>query len=678
MCFPRGRRRLLNISAPSSLLAGLILGLALASALISCSGGAKTAKLQVRKAEALEQQGADPVMILAYLREARKHKSNLNGLAEKIGYYENFLKGQNRFRAVRLPAPINSPAKEGFPVVTPDGNTLIFTSNRPGSLNDSEDFWMCRKRGQVWAEAVNLGPRINSPLNEGSASITPDGREIYFSKITPTGGMTLFHARLEGGTWSTPIPLSARINASESRNSASWNAHPSISVDGRTLFFCSLRNGGYGKRDIWMATRDSSGEWMNVENLGPAINTENDEIGPFIHYDGTTLYFSSDRPGGCGGYDVYRSRNEGGIWQAPKNLGPSINSSADETQYMIRLQGDSAYFSRSGFMTEVSASSNSDIFQVAVPDSMRPRWTAYVSGSIRDAKSEQPLEATVRLLDLKHGSTEYTTRSLSENGRYLIVLPIGKIYDLQVSSSDHVQFEELFDFREAQPLQRIDRDFALYPTKTRFLIKGIMWDAQNNHPLGGVRVMVEDMNGEVVAVVYSDYETGAFVAEIPSDRRYRVSASSGGFWPDWYEVPASVNPNLGVLQWDCRLKPIQLDSSFSTSIYFNTGEGTIRPESFAVLDRLCAEVLVKYPQYGFKIKGHTDSIGDERYNLNLSEKRARSVMDFWIAKGISPIRLVSIGYGESHPIDANDTDEGRKHNRRTELVPVPLMKLTPY
>jgi outer membrane protein OmpA-like peptidoglycan-associated protein len=646
---------------------------------IDCASTSHKAVDYFNTAKQMETNNADPVTILATLELAKNLDPNLDGLDEKISFYNqfvlnsSFIKEQHRSFAIKLEEPLNSLYSEGFPVVSPDGTIMIFTSDRPGSINNSEDFWICRQINGKWTETVNLGPQINTSLNDGAATMTPDFREIFFSRVTDYGGLDIFQAEMQGLDWSVPKYINTI-------NSSGWDSHPSITADGKHLFFSSNRKEGNGNRDIWQANRDKNMNWISVENLGTVINTRFDEVSPFIHYDGKTLYFSSDRPGGCGGYDVYMTRKNAGKWSEPKNLGPFINTSGNDYQYTIDFKGEYAYFARKA---DTPQDQSVNLYKIEVPDSLKPSWTAFVKGVITDAKTGAPVLADVVLSDLQDSQILVNTKTNMQNGEFLLVLQTGKIYNLQVSSSEFLKYEETFDLRQVLPMQNLNKNIQLYPAIKKILIKGIAFDFYTQKPLGGVAISVESKTtGKIIAVVYTNYETGQYIAEVPADDEYRLSASSEGFWPDWFENPGTKTGDATetIVEWSFHLKlfsktveekiPYEVNT-----IYFETGAADLKIESFSVLDRLFQEVLQKYSEYGFKIMGHTDNVGKDEYNNTLSTKRAEVVKNYWINKGIPVYRLQSEGFGESKPIASNETDEGRQLNRRTELLAVPLAEL---
>ncbi len=236
------------------------------------------------------------------------------------------------------------------PVLSPDGSLMLFCSTRPGGLG-GEDIWASRLGPDGrWGKPYNLHD-LNTPSNEGPLAITGDGLRLFVAYNTSPdpwecklyglrrgkGGLDIFVSQW-AGRWRTPVNL-------EEINSPFWDGHASVTPDGRTLYFASARPGGLGGVDIWVSHFDGE-RWSEPENLGPPINTPGDEYCPFIAADGATLYFSSDGHGGYGGQDIFVSRFDGERWSQPENLGPQINTPGDDMFFSIPASGDYIYFSR--------------------------------------------------------------------------------------------------------------------------------------------------------------------------------------------------------------------------------------------------------------------------------------------------------------------------------------------
>lgn len=216
------------------------------------------------------------------------------------------------FEPFNLGPSINSTDHEYLPSLTADGRTLVFTRRIMGQ----EDLFESTRRDTGWTKAVPL-TEINTRDNEGAHCISADGNLLLFTACNRTSGLgscDIFYSQKIDGRWRAPGGIGKPIN------SEFWESQPSLSADGRTLFFASDRPGGYGGSDIWVSYLDASNRWTNPVNLGNTVNTTGSDQSPFLHPDGVTLYFSSDGHPGMGGTDLYFTRWDGKKWSTPVNL----------------------------------------------------------------------------------------------------------------------------------------------------------------------------------------------------------------------------------------------------------------------------------------------------------------------------------------------------------------------
>lgn len=485
--------------------------------------------------------------------------------------------------AVKNPVPfdprpvgngVNSPSDEYLPSLTADGLTMIFT-RRDGF---DENFYQSEFKNDAWQTAEPL-EGVNTGQNEGAQHISPDGSWLVFTACNrrddgSQGSCDLYWSQLKSTGWTKPVPFSATIN------SAQWDAQPCISADGKTLFFSSMRPDGKGGRDLWMTTRQASGKWSKPENLGDTINTDGDEQTPFLHPDGQTLYFTSNGLPGMGENDLYFARRQpDGAWGTPQNLGYPINTKANEGTLTVSLDGRTAYFAAN----RPGGQGGIDIYQFELPEHARPQPVTYARAHVKDAATGKPLVAKVDFTDLKTGQS-YVSASTKADGTFLVCLPAGKDYALNVSKEKYLFYSENFNLVETATFEK------------PFLL-----------------------NIELQTITPDE-------------------ATSGG------------------------AKPIAL-----RNVFFETGSASLRPESSAELDRL-AGLLTDVPTLKIQINGHTDNVGDDASNQSLSEARAKAVYDYLISKNIPGERLKFKGFGESQPLETNDTPEGRSRNRRTEFV----------
>jgi outer membrane protein OmpA-like peptidoglycan-associated protein len=495
-------------------------------------------------------------------------------------------------QAVKNPVPfdpqsvgdgVNTEQDEYFPCLTADGETLVFTRNvlPPNPLGQrNEDFYASRKTDGVWQTAQPI-KGVNTDLNEGAQAISPDGSWLVFTACNrddegAQGNCDIYWSQLKSSGWTTPKPFSSSINSS------AWDAQPTIGADNKTIIFASSRPGTFGKLDLWETIRQPDGKWSKPQNLGPGINTEGDEHMPYLHPDGQTLYFSSEALPGMGGNDLFVARRQpDGSWGNPQNLGYPINTKGEEGMLVVSLDGATAYFASN----RKGGKGGIDIYQFGLPPDARPQAVTYARAKVRDAVTGKPLIAKVEFTDLKTGLS-YVSASTKSDGTFLVCLPAGKDYALNVNKEKYLFYSENFNLTE---IATFDKPFLF-------------------------NIDLQPVGDESAATAVSN------------------------------------------------AKPVVL-----RNVFFETGSAALRPESFAELDRLAA-LLAEMATLKIQINGHTDNVGDDASNLKLSEARAKAVYDYLAGKNIAAERLKYKGYGESQPVESNDSPEGRSRNRRTEFI----------
>jgi outer membrane protein OmpA-like peptidoglycan-associated protein/tetratricopeptide (TPR) repeat protein len=485
--------------------------------------------------------------------------------------------------AVKNPLPfepknlenINTELPEYLPCFTADGNYMIYTSRYGGQ----EDFFQSQKINGEWIKGINIGEPINTLDNEGAETISADGRFLVYTvcnRREDFGGCDLYFSEMKNGEWSIPQNIGLPVN------STAWESQPSLSADGRTLYFVSSRNGGRGKKDLWVTYKMKNGRWMQPRNLGDVINTSGNESSPHIHADGQTLYFSSDGHVGMGEADMFMTtRQADGSWSKPKNLGYPINTKAAENSLVVSLDGSIGYFASD----REDSKGATDIYSFEMPQSIRPKPVTYLKAQVTDAATGFDLQAEVELVQLSTGLV-YTEAITTESGEFLICLPSGDDYALNVSRKGYLFYSENFALKEAT-------SFAA--------------PFEANVKLQPIDVAIANTN---------ENETKTVILK---------------------------------------------------NVFFESGVADLKSISKSELDKLVI-LLNENPTMKIQINGHTDNVGNPETNQNLSLNRATSVMNYVIKNGIEAIRLTAKGFGESQPIDTNETAEGRKNNRRTEFL----------
>lgn len=481
-----------------------------------------------------------------------------------------------RFNPVNLGDSVNTIFNEYSPSITADGKVLMFTREIESGGNQffpgrkQEDFFVSyRLADGNWSKAVDVGAPLNTPGNEGAQSMGAGGQYMFFTACDRKGGLgrcDIYLSYFNGKAWTEPVNIGPPVNTEY------WESQPSISADGKTLFFVSNRPGGYGGLDIWYSETDPDGKWKEPVNAGDSINTAGDEVTPFIHFDGKTLFFSSNGIPNMGGFDIYMARKKNdGSWSKPVNIGYPINTHADEMGLTIESNGSRAYFS-----STLNRAGGKDLFWFDLPEEVRPEKVSYLKGRVYDNDTRRSLRAKYELNDLGTGET-VSAASTTDDGQFLVCLPSGRNYGLNISTRGYLFYSENFPF---------DGDYSEY----RPLVKDIFL-------------------------------------------------------------------NL--------LKPGE--KLILYNILFDINSSELLPGSRNELDKLL-QILIENPELSVEIAGHTDDTGSDDLNQRLSESRALSVVRYLTGRGVEQSRLTHKGYGKTMPVHDNTTAEGRRLNRRTEVI----------
>lgn len=383
-----------------------------------------------------------------FLKNAPKISPARRAATEKylknLRFTADALKNPVPFEPKNLGPNINTPGAEYLPTITADGETLIYTAFRGGQ----EDFFSSKKKDGIWQKGEPI-EAVNTPNNEGAQSISADGKFLVFTachRRDGVGGCDLFYAELKNGKWTAVRNLGPPVN------SPGWESQPSLSADGRFLYFSTERKGGQGGKDIWVSQRQANGKWGEPQNLGKPVNTPGEEQAPFIHADGQTLYFMSNGLPGMGGFDLYLSRRQpDGTWGEPQNLGFPINTEGNEGALSISLDGKTAFFASDLLNVKKGVSSldnpqgqgTTDIYSFELPERDRPLPVTYVKATVTDAQTGLPLIARAEFVELKTGKI-FANAETEADGVFLVALPAGGNYALNVSKEKYLFYSENF------------------------------------------------------------------------------------------------------------------------------------------------------------------------------------------------------------------------------------------
>ncbi len=476
---------------------------------------------------------------------------------------------QKEISITNLGDSINSDAAEYFPSITVQDSLFLFM--RRNNIT-REDFYASTITKNGFSKAKLLTGNLNDADKKGSMSLTQDLNTLYFAADYGPKGYgryDIYKVSKTAKGWSEPKNLGHNINSDY------WDSAPSIAPDGQALYFCSNRPGGYGGIDIYVAYRNEKGYWNEAVNMGPTINTAADEQTPFIHADNRSLYFSSNGWPGFGGADLFVSRKKlDGTWSTPMNLGYPINTYENEGSIAVASNGMDAYIASD----RADSKGGLDIYKVVLAPATRANKTFYLKGFIADVVSKKPLAGDVVLVNPMDDSSTMQIK-VDSNGYFVLGLPYFDSLGIRVNSPNHI-FASTF----------ISADSLQYISGTTFQF---------------------------------------YLAPIP------IYAKS-------------------------------FSQNFK-NVFFDLNSAKLKKKSRVELDALVT-YLETAPSTFVLIEGHTDSKGDSIQNKNMSEKRAESIANYLITKKIAPNRVSHIGLGAKFPIADNATEEGRAKNRRSSFV----------
>ncbi|MDJ0365238.1 OmpA family protein [Hymenobacter sp. H14-R3] len=371
----------------------------------------------------------------------------------------------------RLAAPLNQFRSQYFPVLTADNKSLIFTTQRtPEKVGqENEDVFISTVAPDgTFGVPQSISPVINSRENEGTATISGDGNTLVFTSCGRAGGVgncDLYISHRRGSQWTAPRNLGLLVN------SKAWDSQPSLSADGRTLYFASQRGGGLGGYDLYMSTLGTDGSWSLARNVGAPINTAGDDLAPFIHASGTTLYYATNGLVGLGSSDIFRAELDAkGQWSTPRNLGYPLNTFANEASLFISSDNKRLYCTRAepGRPGEPAGITPPIVlYGSEVPASVRARETStYTQGRVFDALTKQPLNAMVQLFDLGTNALTQQVYSDAETGQYTAVLNEGRAYAMYASAPGYLLKSLSFDYSVPQKFDPLTLDIYLDPAKS--------------------------------------------------------------------------------------------------------------------------------------------------------------------------------------------------------------------
>lgn len=639
---------------------------------------------------------------------------------------------------------VNTRYHETAPLVTPDNKRLYFTvSNHPENkegTDNTQDIWYSDKLPDGnWGKAQHMASPLNNRKFNQVLCILDEGNTLLVrgGKNKNKEGFSL--TTRSGENWSKPEALD--IKGFEDMNKGRFSGAV-ISQDKSVLVIYMSERTGKAYSDLYLSKLQNNGSYSQPEMIN-SLSTPQDEFGQYLTNNDRTMYFASNRPGGLGDVDVWKTERLDETWQnwsEPENIGAPINTSGFDSYFSIDESGKNAFTTR----TYVSADgSNINIYALVPKPKITVKGTIYddetqkpisidlainrkeenkfsintqedgkysfttieediyqydaeklgysaladeidlrgikkdttitknlyltpiqseifLYGYVLDAETEYPVIVKVKSTQGKWSKSKETSYA---DGSYRMQLKGEGSYKISISDSIYESVEENIDItlKEGEFFKEVRQDFVLKKQILPYVLSGYTFDNKTKEPISATVAL--DDNDTILNTIQSD-ESGFYSITIPKSGKFKVRANKEAYLNLEDEVNIFENQDFLYYNKDLYLDPIEVGVTvIIKNIYFNFDKTDLKPESFPELNRL-TRLMKENPGITIEIGGHTDDKGSDEYNVELSDGRANSVMNYLLEQGIDADRMIAKGYGESEPISTNYTDEGRAENRR--------------
>ena len=608
---------------------------------------------------------------------------------------------------------INSKYDDFAPSETADGSTLYFTSSRPGTNKKEvietggygEDIFVTHRDSLGhFSTPAPLPPPLNSLEDEGAATVTADGQTMFMSLCRRPGGVgdcDIYESQLGGNQWTAPQNLGRPIN------SPAWDAEPSVTADGNTMYFSSTRPGSIdGSEDLYAAYRNTDGTWTPPHNLGEPVNTRFNDRSPFISADGRTLYFSSNGHPGFGNHDLFMTRKlSDGTWSVPINLGRPINAYGDDVFLTIPASGDKIIYSSQ----RADARAPLHLYEAKLPLQFRPGPVTLIAGTVYNRDTHEPVGGEVDVNDLKTNALVAVYHANKVTGKFYITLGTGKTYGVTATAPGFAPYSDHYSVPDTIPYREIEHDLPLSPLPAE--IAGSLGNGKNgngNNGNGndgngnngnGNNGNGKNGNGQNGNGNNGNGDNGNGKNGNGNNGNGKNGNGKNGNGNNGNGKNGNGNNGNGKNgngkngngkngngkngngkngngkngngkngngKSGNNLGNIDTSGIELHNVFFDFNKSILKPESHNELD-YWVTLLKKYPKLRIEIDGFTDSVGTANYNMRLSEARARAVRAYLVSHGIAAKRLKIKGFGATRPKASNATEEGRQRNRRTEF-----------
>lgn len=557
-----------------------------------------------------------------------------------------------RYELVKMDKNVNTFRHEAAPVISPDGNTLyFFVQNHPENTmgkDDTQDIWVSKKdEAGNWSLAQHLGSPFNIHRSNQVFTVFPDGS--LFIK----GG----RSKGEKGFSIVNGNALRELDVKEFRAMNKGRFYgASMSADGKhiLMYFSEVENSA--NSDLYASHQQPDGTFSKPVKM--KLSTSTDDVGPFIGPDQQTLYFASARqaPGRQGGVDIYKTTRLDDTWMnwsEPVNMGKPINTSALDYYFTIDNAGN-VFTSRANKALD---GAQLDLYAL-VPKTFK----IDLVGTVYDEKSMQPVQAVV---EVKVKDKDPIRIQTPVTGKFETKMPEVLEYVLSANSEGFLPKTETFKLPLLTADTVIHVEILLRPVAKKLLLAGNVYDKKTEKLIPAKLDVTHKGDRKVNLKIQA--EAGKYEKEIPKLGWYMITASSEGYLNATDSIEAD-DEGLSPFSRDIYLQLIEVGVTVRLkNIYFDFDKTTLKKESFTELNKV-VDFLKQNASVEIEIAGHTDSKGSDDYNINLSQGRSQSVVDYIVSQGIESFRLTAHGYGEGKPIDTNDSEAGRANNRRVEFT----------
>lgn len=523
-------------------------------------------------------------------------------------------KGNAQQVVENLGSKVNSIYSEARPTISADGKTLYFiVEGNPKNKayfkdKKAQDVWYSELDAEGnWGQAIQATSALNDVKDNAIFWVAPDASRLLIRGAYEKGkyvgrGVSMVQKTADG--WSAPERL--KIKGLKQMSVDKYGG-ASMASDGKTLLLYFSEEKFSYLNDIYVSFLEENEEWSAPKFLGASINTDDfDEISPFLAADGKSLYFSSDRPGGVGGYDIWMSKridNTWTNWTTPQNLGDTINTPQWDAYFAIDAKGEYAYLA-----TTKNTIGGTDLAKIKLNDRQKPENAVLIYGKLYNAKTNDVINNAQIFYDLVPGETSEGNAITMPDGSYKVALPYGKIYSIRASADKYFSVIDTLDYTGNGDFKEVHRDLYLNPV----------------YADGKVNL---DENGNIIRATMDEVD------------------SLGGIDMDKLAVGQILTAN---------------------NILFDFAKSILRADSYKELNKV-ANLMKTHPSLEIELSAHTDYIGGYSDNLKLSNDRANASKQFLLSKGIESSRIIAKGYGETTPVASNKTENGRQLNRRVEV-----------